>query len=149
MISSNVNRSLSASAFSVRKSSNENNEDAKIIMEAVYTTFEDNNHLILGEQQTTVFILGVTNVSFKNCQFINNVGSAVRAISTKEFRLYTSIWSIFRNNTGYRGAWGALYLHDSAIGLEQNSSMIFEENRAKDIGGAFYIDDFTTVQCFL
>ena len=145
VISSNTNRSLSASALSVRKSTNENNEDAKIIMEVINTRFEDNNHLILGEQQTTVFISGVTNVSFENCQFINNVGSAIRAINTKESRFVGQ--SIFRNNTGYRG--GALYLHDSAIGLEQNSSMIFKDNTAKDIGGAIYIDDSTTVQCFL
>ena len=145
IISSNMNHSLSASALSVRKSTNENNEDARIIMEVINTTFEDNNHLIIGEQQATVFISGVTNVSFENCQFINNVGSAIRAINMKEFRFVGQ--SIFRNNTGYRG--GALYLHDSAIGLEQNSSMIFEENRAKDIGGAIYIDDSTTVQCFL
>jgi predicted outer membrane repeat protein len=55
--------------------------------------------------------------------------------------------NILRNNTGYRG--GALYLRGSVIGLEENSSMIFEENTAKDIGGAIYIDDSTSVPCFL
>jgi predicted outer membrane repeat protein len=145
VISSNINRSLSASALSVQKSTKENNEDANIIVKVINTTFEGNNHMILGEQQTTVFLSGVTNIAFENCRFINNYGSAIRAISMNELRFVGQ--NILRNNTGYRG--GALYLRGSVIGLEENSSMIFEENRAKDIGGAIYIDDSTSVPCFL
>ena len=145
-ISRNTNRSLSASALSIQKSTEENNNDAKIFMQVINTTFEDNEHSIMGEKQTTVFLSGVTNITFENCRFINNYGGAIRAIDMKHSRFVGQ--STFRNNTGYRG--GALYLHESVISLEENSSITFEENTAKDIGGAIYIDDSTTnVPCFL
>ena len=116
-------------------------------MKMINTTFENNEHSIMGEQQATVFLSGVTNVTFENCQFITNYGSAIRAINMNQSRFVGQ--NTFRSNTGYRG--GALYLRDSVIGLEENSSMIFEGNSAKDIGGAIYIDDFTCayVPCFL
>ena len=147
-ISSNTNRTSTASALSIKKFS----EDTNIVMEVINTIFDDNEHLLMGEQQSTVFLLGITNITFDNCQFINNYGSAIRAISMEEFRFVGQ--TIFRNNTGYRG--GALYLYDSVIDLEENSTMIFENNLAKDIGGAIYIDNsnsatnfFKSRQCFL
>ena len=84
-----------------------------------------------------MFLWGITkfNVTFENCQFINNYGSAIRAIDIKEVKFVGC--NIFRSNTGYRG--GALYLHDSVIGLEKNSSLIFKDNKAKDVGGAIYV----------
>ena len=145
VISSNSNQSLSASGLSIQKNSEENSEDTNIFMQVINTTFEGNEHSIMGEQQTTVFLSRVANITFENCQFINNDGSAIRAVDMKEFRFVGQ--NIFRNNVGYRG--GALYLDDSVIGLEENSTITFEDNFAKDIGGAIYIDDSTSNSCFL
>ena len=109
-------------------------------MEVINTVFDSNEHLLMGEQQSTVFPLGITNITFDNCQFINNYGSAIRAISMEEFRFVGQ--TMFRNNTGYRG--GALYLYDSVIDLEENSTMIFENNLAKDIEAVLVGDMFGT-----
>ena len=44
---------------------------------------------------------------------------------------------LFRNNTSHRG--GAVHLFKSRIGLERDANVLFEDNHAKDVGGAIYV----------
>lgn len=73
----------------------------------------------MGDEQTTVFLSGVSNVTIEICQFINNYGSAIRATDVEGLGIKFVDYTIFRNNTAYRG--GALYLYNSMISLEENT----------------------------
>ena len=138
VISSNTNSGLFASGLSIQR----NSKDIAISILLKNSSFENNMHLLLGasEEQTTVFLSAVVNVTVENCQFINNYGSAIKAIDVEESGITFVGHTTFRNNTAYRG--GALYLYNSVISLELNSTLLIQENQATDVGGAVYTDQY-------
>ena len=97
-----------------------------------------------------VCLFNVNMLNIQDCRFINNQGTAIKSY-------YSAVTlagdTLFSNNTSTRG--GALLLHDSYMYLTAFSNISFFNNRAKDVGGAIYLqhtniqfDIFDILPCF-
>ena len=83
----------------------------------------------------TVFLYHVKNVTFSNCVFEDNIGTAIAA-DNSVITFKGNV--IFRNNTGVNG--GVLQFSDSSIvKLDKQTSVSFINNHAQYFGGAIYI----------
>ena len=108
-----------------------------------HTNFVNNIHLA-NKHITTVSIFSpdVMTLSIHNSNFTDNYGSAITAYTTDVGNILV-IFSgniLFRNNTSHRG--GAIHLFKSKIILRKSVSIIFQDNYAKDVGGAIYVYSF-------
>ena len=88
--------------------------------------------------QATVLLWESHNVSFTNCSFRDNIGSAI-------FAFYTDITVSgtlhFQNNTAYYG--GALvFLGDGNVYISNNTNITFHNNTAIEKGGAIYVSRY-------
>ncbi|XP_064396942.1 uncharacterized protein LOC135343850 [Halichondria panicea] len=96
---------------------------------------------------TSLEIQQPMDVIINGSQFINNSGLLGGAINVSDSRLFFVGDNLFLNNFGSNG--GAIHLLNSVILLQTNSSIIFQENRASEIGGAISIEPGTNQgNCF-
>ena len=102
------------------------------------THFVGNRHLVV-KPISTVSIASHVLVAIEDSNFTDNYGSAITAYTTDADHVLIRFLGkiLFRNNTSHRG--GAIHLFKSRIGLERGVSIHFEENHAKDVGGAIYV----------
>ena len=86
------------------------------------------------ERAMVVLIMKAKKVVFANCNFLDNMGTAISAI---ESDIIFGGNITFRNNTGMNG--GALsFCEDSAMYVKSNTSIQFLDNHALHSGGAIY-----------
>ena len=72
-------------------------------------------------------------------EFVDNYGSGITAYTKEKDHVFI-IFSgtiLLKNNTSHRG--GAIHLYKSRIGLKKGVRILFEQNDAKDVGGAMYV----------
>ena len=78
-------------------------------------------------------ILNVKNVTFIDCEFYNNLGTAVSADQGSSLQFSGTI--VFWNNTGYDG--GAMsFTGDSHVNVSNNTNVVFANNTAENAAGA-------------
>ena len=97
-------------------------------------TFQQNDDHVRNLQ--IVLLQGIDNVTITNSKFIDNSGTAIRAM---ESNITFAGDVVFANNTAWQG--GALSLTSSIITLSANATMEFVGNRAIQSGGAIFIED--------
>lgn len=88
---------------------------------------------------TTVSIKSHIRAIITDSSFIDNYGSAITAYTTHVDHVLV-IFSgavLFRNNTSHRG--GGIHLYKSRIALRKDVHVLFQQNSAKDVGGAIYV----------
>ena len=92
-----------------------------------------------------VYLQNTGPVTFINCSFCNNSGTAIQAFNSY---FYFSNNIVFVNNTAYEG--GALaFLGISYVVLANNTNIVFQNNSAKRAGGAVYVKEiYSTEKCF-
>ena len=91
-----------------------------------------------------VDIYYVKNVAFIDCEFYNNLGTAISADQGSSLQFSGTI--VFRNNTGYDG--GAMsFTGDSYVTVSKTTNVIFENNTAENAGGAVFVNQ-DNVYCF-
>ncbi len=90
----------------------------------------------VGNGFTAIGIYRAVNVSIHDCEFISNSGIIGGAIDVTNSILFFNGDNLFFNNTGRNG--GAIHLSNSTIKMKPNSTIIFKENKAKEIGGALF-----------
>ena len=78
---------------------------------------------------------GLIETIINNCTFLGNPGTAFKQTYGT---LYLIGQNIFANNTGYQG--GALSLINAQLCFVNNSTTLFNNNFASDVGGAMYIE---------
>ena len=141
-ISNNINTwssSSEASALSIYNTFRDSESDYPVPKLYLFQTkFTDNRH-VGNTLISTVSITSYIQTSISNCEFTGNYGSAITAHTTGVENIVIAFGGtiIFRNNTSHRG--GAIHLFKSNIGLKKGVDVIFEQNTAKDVGGAIYV----------
>ena len=89
-----------------------------------------------------VYIARAFRVLVESCNFTDNNGTAIQLnnvndnCASESFN-FKGIVNFIRNS-GYRG--GALSLISSVISIQPNTTLIFENNEATDVGGAIFVD---------
>ena len=114
---------------------NLSHESKNLVLEIIYTKFTNNTSTAyMGHMRGIVQLLYMPNVTFENCLFESNHGTALSVeSSTVHFRGDNK----FTENENYYG--GALGLYKNAfVYLETNSETLFKRNRARNSGGAIY-----------
>lgn len=95
------------------------------------------NNSILGTQSSVLALGSVEKVSIDDCQFVDNVGTA---ISLQSSNVIFDGDILFANNTATNG--GALkFCESSSMFLNSNTTMTFEENLARKTGGAIFTQE--------
>ena len=90
-----------------------------------------------------VAIYNVKNVTFVECEFYNNLGTPISAVSSS---LQFSGTIVFRSNTAFDG--GAMsFTGGSHVNVSNHANVIFENNTADDAGGAVFVNQDNTY-CF-
>jgi hypothetical protein len=89
-----------------------------------------------------VYIARAFHVLVESCNFTDNNGTAIQLNNVNdncapESFNFKGIVN-FTGNSGYRG--GALSLISAVISILPNTTLIFEDNRATDVGGAIFVD---------
>ena len=85
---------------------------------------------------STVYLYGIQNISFANCQFKSNNISGLLA---EKSHVFPEDDNIFYNNSGVRG--GGIFLLYSYLFPRLNTKISFVHNRASEVGGAIYIKE--------
>ena len=89
-----------------------------------------------------VYIARAFHVLVENCNFTDNKGTAIQLNNVNDNCVSESFnfkgIVNFIGNSGYRG--GALSLISSMISIQPNTTLIFENNEATDVGGAIFVD---------
>jgi predicted outer membrane repeat protein len=90
-----------------------------------------------------VYIARAFHVLVESCNFTDNNGTAIQLNNVNdkcapESFNFKGIVN-FTGNLGYRG--GALSLISAVISIKPNTTLIFENNRATDVGGAIFVDN--------
>ena len=101
-------------------------------------TFESNNFVASSSVDTvvTVMLFFVHRFSLSDCYFNNNTGTALYLENTT-INVFGNL--TFANNTAHSGA--AIYVNGpSVIHANENTSIVFKDNRAIHVGGAVYIN---------
>ena len=121
-----------------------NNTDTAIILRNV--TFAS-NRVFTGRKirlAGAMDILHIENVTFIDCEFYDNVGTAIVAVRSA---LHFSGTIVFRNNTGYDG--GAMsFAGGSYVYISNDTNVVFENNKAENAGGAVFVNQDATYHCF-
>ena len=87
-----------------------------------------------------VYIARAFRVLVESCSFTDNNGTAIQlnndncAPESFNFKGVVN----FTGNSGYQG--GALSLISAVISIKPNTTLIFEDNTATDVGGAIFVD---------
>lgn len=89
-----------------------------------------------------VYIARAFHVLVENCSFTDNNGTAIQLNNVNsdcvpESFIFQGVVN-FSGNSGYRG--GALSLISAVISINPNTTLIFEDNTATDVGGAIFVD---------
>ena len=85
----------------------------------------------------------IQNVTFIDCEFYNNLGTAISAVGSS---LHFSGTTVFRSNTGFDG--GAMsFIGDSHVNVSNRANVVFENNAAENAGGAVFVNQDNTY-CF-
>ena len=108
-------------------------------------SFINNTHESLSSRQLTVLLSSAHNVTFVDCNFEGNIGTAIAAFGSK-FTLSGSC--TFLGNSAYKG--GALSFYEqSSFTILENSPILFQNNHADDVGGVIFVHNGATVSHFL
>ena len=86
--------------------------------------------------RSTVYLYGIQNISFANCNFKKNNISGLLA---EKSNMFLEGDNIFYNNSGVRG--GGIFLLYSYLYPRLNTKVSFVNNRASEVGGAIYIKE--------
>ena len=89
-----------------------------------------------------VYIARAFHVLVESCSFTDNSGTAIQLNNVNdncapESFTFKGVVN-FTGNSGYRG--GALSLISAVISIKPNTTLIFEDNTATDVGGAIFVD---------
>ena len=89
-----------------------------------------------------VYIARAYHVIVDSCKFTDNKGTAIQLNNVNdncapESFIFKGIVN-FTGNSGYRG--GALSLISAVISIKPNTTLLFENNAASDVGGAIFVD---------
>ena len=89
-----------------------------------------------------VYIARAFHILVENCNFTDNNGTAIQLNNVNdncapESFIFKGVVN-FSGNSGYRG--GALSLISAVISIKPNTTIIFEDNTATDVGGAIFVD---------
>ena len=88
---------------------------------------------------------GVQNVTFIDCEFRDNFGTAVNAMDNTNLYFWGTL--IFRNNSAYEG--GAIrFSGHSYLYVAEDTIVIFEGNTAENVGGAVFVNQ-DNIYCFI
>ena len=102
-------------------------------------TFRDNyygkqNNFIESNNPEVYLTNSVQFIQFEDCKWINNSASGIRALQSQ---IYLKGTNEFINNTANNGA-GINIRAGSLLVLEPESRTVFENNQAREFGGAIY-----------
>ena len=86
-------------------------------------------------------ITGPATVTVNNCSFNNNAG-VTSTLYVHSVNLFFTGDTVFSNNVGNAG--GAIRMSESTIWLDYNTNITFSNNTAGTVGGAIYVQEFTT-----
>ena len=90
-----------------------------------------------------VYIARALHVLVEDCTFTDNNGTAIQVNNVNDNCAPESFnfkgLVNFTRNSGYRG--GALSLISAVISIKPNTTLLFEDNTATDVGGAIFVDD--------
>ena len=101
------------------------------------TTFENNMiHSYSRVFESAIAIESYVNVTFVNCTFIGNQGSAIYAFQTD---VIFQGKNTFHNNSGKLGAGLSLFVN-SFLYLKPHTNLLFSNNKAQYFGGAIFTD---------
>ena len=78
----------------------------------------------------------IETILISMCQFIENTGTAIVAVSSN---ILFHGHNIFINNSGNKG--GAIALYYTSIYMAKYSTLLFSGNKAKIVGGAIYVEE--------
>jgi len=92
-----------------------------------------------------VYLERLRNVTFIDCNFHSNLGSAIKVYDSK-FLLLGNV--SFINNSAYEG--GALnFIGESYAFISSNANIVFQNNSAEHVGGAIFVNNIGPVKsCF-
>lgn len=93
-----------------------------------------NNHDLRG-QPIVIWLFSITNITITDCKFHGNEGTPIVAYHS-EFTLSGNV--AFVDNTANKG--GAIALTSSLMQITKNTSILFQNNSATDVGGAIYVE---------
>jgi len=86
--------------------------------------------------ESTLSIESYVNVTFVNCTFIGNQGSAIYAFQTD---IIFQGKNTFHKNSGKLGAGLSLFVN-SFLYLKPHTNLLFSNNKAQYFGGAIFTD---------
>ena len=106
------------------------------------THFAHNRDLRGQLVETVVYVLGAHEVWITDCDFRHNRGTALRTdLIDSSLHLKGNV--TYSNNTGWQG--GALVLVSTQVYVWPGAHISFENNYAKDVGGAIYVESTSTM----
>ena len=108
----------------------------------INTTFEFNHNFL--HESATVVLKNTDNVEFVDCHFGHNQGTPIYAHES-DFTL--SGHDTFMHNTAYVGGAIGLYKY-SNIFLKRHTTLVFQNNSAKHVGGAVFVEVVHYEECF-
>ena len=106
----------------------------------------DNTQFIMNEdkraQPVIVYISRVHLLVLENSDFIENSGTAIQVNNVNDEcvleKFIVKGTVNFIGNHGYRG--GALLLISTVLSIKPTATLVFEDNKASDVGGAIFVD---------
>lgn len=109
-------------------------EDVNIITNRYTTSIRNLTELYTNFQLNAVQLIQAKNVSFSNCTFAGNDGTALSAFSSE---IFMSNSTVFVNNSGIIG--GAINLENSHLIFAPHTQLTFRDNYARTHGGAINV----------
>ena len=118
--------------------------EGNISVQLQNVTFANNTYSGTNAAAAAVVVIHyVNNVAFIDCEFYNNLGTAISAADSS---LQFSGTIVFRNNTGFDG--GAMsFTGGSYVHVSNHANVVFENNTAENAGGAVFVNQ-DTIYCF-
>lgn len=105
--------------------------------------FHDNYVTNSSRRSSILEVIRIDSLNLSNCNFLGNTGTA---ISMKSSNIIVTGHFMFRNNTGLNG--GALrFCAASSLFINNNTSLIFQNNHALETGGAIFVEQSCTDLC--
>lgn len=111
-------------------------------------TFDKNEHIpvpvsidnLSYKLQFTSIITNVRDIEFKDCNFTNNIGSAIFIYNS--FVRFIGV-NRFENNTSIAGG-GLSLVNDAFLIIDNSSRLVFINNHATEFGGAIHVSQLLT-----
>ena len=143
-----ITNSILAHSLDISKTKTWEQSDSQPGVSFIYillrnVTLQFVQHSIQYVQQPVIKVKYVNRMIMEDCKVINNRGTALEAYFSD---ITLSGNTVFANNTGKKG--GALALYNSYIWLLEGANVSFINNRAEDVGGAIYVQQFSDTVLF-